>query len=136
MKFWGIPEVNLTRRTEPGLCDTLQAAALASRGLLLEVIEQRKRKPVLHGCVGDEKQEPRTAVTATTSSRGLSRGVEDAEATGGLRIAGHHLDWGPGPLPDVDLRRAGELNLPAGALDHDAGPSSGDARAVRAVDSE
>jgi hypothetical protein len=43
--------------------------------------------------------------------------VQDQEAVEFCRIPINDLDWRPGPLPNADAWRAGELDLPAGALD-------------------
>lgn len=57
--------------------------------------------------------------------------MEDPEATGFDRISIDDLDRRPNPLPNADARRAGELDLPAGAFDGSTRPEFGDARPVR-----
>jgi GntR family transcriptional regulator len=61
------------------------------------------------------------------------RHVQDPKAIGFRRIPINDLDCRPGPLPDADAWRAGELDLPAGAFDRDARPGFGSARPVRAA---
>jgi hypothetical protein len=65
--------------------------------------------------------------------RVLSGGVEDLEAIGFCRIASCNLDWRPSPLPYADARRAGQLDLSAGAFEGNLWPGFGKAPPVRAV---
>jgi hypothetical protein len=63
----------------------------------------------------------------------ISAGVKDPKAIGFRRISINDLDWRPNPLPNADARRAGELDLPAGAFDVHARPGFGSARPVHTV---
>ena len=63
----------------------------------------------------------------------LSAGVEDPKAIWFRRISVNDLDWRPSPLPNADVWRAGELDLPAGAFNCDARPGFGNAFPVHTV---
>lgn len=62
-----------------------------------------------------------------------SPGVQDPKPIRLIRIAINDLNWRPSPLPHTDARRAGELDLPAGAFDGNARPALGNVRAMHAA---